>query len=134
MCNCQNWRSYNFQIRSLDQIDYQLIESELSHKNPVMQLEVEGFEGVMVLIDRSIYAKANTSGKTKDIERDQQYNYSIKVELEKLIKLEETADDYGFVSKEVAKKMLKCVKRIRKAKWDEPFRAMVTVKKVDVGV
>lgn len=134
MCTCQDWRSYNFHIRSLDQIDFDLIESELSHKNPVMFVEVDGVEGVRVCIHESIWNKANNAGKTKRISRDQQYNYQIKKLLDDLAELQSEQDFDGFVTKDTADKMLKIVRRIKKSRWDEPYRAQVRVRKVDVGV
>lgn len=133
MCNCQSWRSYNFHVRSLDQIDYDLIESELSHKNPVLIVEVDGIQGVKVLIHESIWNKADSSGRTK--RPDHNRTYAVKKLVHDLLELEgEGAMENGFVSKEVASKMLHVVRRIKKARWDEPYRAEVRVRRADVSV
>ena len=134
MCYCQNWKSYNFNVRSYDQIDYELIESELTHKNPVMFVSVDGIEGVRVLVHESIWNKAEHAGKVRNNDPNAMYRRGYNKLVGQLLDLMDRQDSDGFVTKETAYKIVDLVKRIKRSGWRDKKRARVTVRKIDVTV
>jgi len=131
MCKCKDqWESYSFQIRSLDQIDTDAIESELSHKNPVLVMEVEGQSGCRVFIHETVWTKAWSAGKdTKGTHNCPPWTPDKKLAATLMDLTQNYEDDNGFVPRHVAEKIINTVRRIKKSKWDRRQRAEVTVYK-----
>lgn len=106
-----NWRSYTFNVRSLDQVDHFAIEEDLSWDNPMMIMEYGAKRKVYVYISETVWRKAANCGLEPELE-DLTKNYKmLRSDLPKLIAL---------------------LKRIKKAKWNNPRKATCTVTKVRI--
>ena len=113
-----NWRSYSFNVRSLDQVDHFAIEEDLSWDNPMMIMEYGAKRKVYVYISETVWRKAANCGlepELEDLTKDYKYHNGgfkmLRSDLPKLIAL---------------------LKRIKKAQWDNPRRAECVVTKVSI--
>ena len=113
-----NWRSYSFNVRSLDQIDHPAIEEDLGWDNPLMILEYGGKRKVFVYISDTVYRKAMSCGMYHE-----------------LVDLTDGFKYYkgGFkILRSELPVVIGLLKRIKKARWDNPRRAECVVTKVTI--
>lgn len=133
-CHCdtkEDWREYSFSIRSKDQIDVAHIEQDLSVKEPMMILEVPGENYVRVFLHNSIWDKACTCGETfkesyHGIEyTEHRYN-------ERLERYTSYEGGGMWVHRRFLKGLIKLVKEIKNAEWNNKCKATVTVRRIKI--
>ena len=115
------WDSYTFQIRSKEQIEDSEIQKDLSFSNPMMIAEISGSDMVRVYLHDSIWSKA--------------YSYPIEAGYRmsrQARKLESILGWESRITKKDMGKLIKLIRKIRKAPWGKPYNATVTVKKIKV--
>jgi hypothetical protein len=122
-CKCstkEQWKNYKFNVRSLEQIDHESIEKDLSPRNPMMIGQVEGEQEVYVYIHESMWTKAANCGMS-----------------ETLSKLLTTGgDDLWFsaylVNRRWLPTIISCLRQIRQRPWVGGVKAEITVQKVTI--
>ena len=113
-----NWRSYTFKVRSLDQVDHYSIEDDLSWANPLMIMEYGAKRKIFVYVSNTVWRKAANCGLEPELEA---LTYGYKY------------DNGGFkIPRSELPKLIALLKRIKKAKWNNPRRAECVVTKVSI--
>jgi hypothetical protein len=122
-CKCstkEQWDNYKFSVRSMEQIDHDSIEKDLSPRNPMMIGQVEGEQEVYVYIHESVWVKAANCGMS-----------------ETLTKLLTVGSDDHYWGQPLANRrwlpaIISCIRQIRQSPWSEGIRAKITVQKVNI--
>jgi hypothetical protein len=128
-----NWDSYEFNIRSEDQISEETIQKDLSWTNPMMILEfADDPEYVKVYIDDSIWNKASACGETYECE-DYGIAYTAHRYVDRLDQFIITRGmGYGYVSRKQLSELIALVKEIKRADWNESRVTTCTVRKIKI--
>ena len=128
-----DWDSYEFSIRSEDQIDEETIQKDLSWTNPMMILEFADDDAyVKVYIDDSIWNKAAASGETYECE-DYGIAYTAHRYVDRLDQYIITRGmGYGYVHRRFLSGLIALVKEIKRAEWNEPRVTTCTVRKIKI--
>jgi len=114
-----NWRSYSFNVRSLDQVDHYAIEEDLSWNNPLMILEYGAKRKIYVYISDTVWRKATNCGLDR--------------ELEGYLNATATYFDGAWkMRRSDLPELITLLKRIKKAPWNRPRRAECVVTKVSI--
>lgn len=133
----QDWKNYQFDVRSLDQIDHDTIGRDLSWTNPMMILEYGDKDNVMVYLDDSIWRKASASGKM--VKRGLKgHKYKVSKLRERLIDMVYNEDHFDpdidayMFPRERLPELIALVKEIKNAKWNRPNQTTCTVHKISI--
>ena len=131
----QDWKDYSFHVRSLDQVDDQAIEADLSWTNPMMIMEIEGSEHVKVFLCRTIWNKAEDAGP-REVTDFHGMKLEVSTYTERLEKYLHDPSMGGYYNHMVHRRFLpgliRLVKEIKHSPWRNPKRAKCTVKKIKI--
>lgn len=133
--DADNWRSYSFNIRSKDAIDYEKIREDLTAKEPMMIIEIPGSPLVKVVLHQSIWEKARASGpKFRDYFMGQQFPWEESFYEDQLEKYLDSYNEHseGWMHRRFLPGLIKLVREIKHAKWEKPLKARVTVKRIKI--